>query len=212
MSGKTAALVGATGLIGTALLKQLLDDPYFTTVKILIRHPVTLSHSKLEKKLVDFEDSDSLLVALNNTDVIFCAVGTTQKKVQGDKAAYRKVDLDIPVQLARLGKMTGAKTIVIVSSVGANEHAKNFYLKLKGEMETAVAKEGIPSVYFMQPSMLLGNRHESRPTEKIMQALMKTLAFLIPRKYKPVKDSTVAAAMIKVAKESDIGVHRVDGF
>ena len=138
MSTKTATIIGVTGLIGNYLLEELLKDDYYHTVKVLIRRPVDLAHPKLEKKLVDFNDSDSLLVALSNSDVVFCTVGTTQKKVKGDKAAYRKVDYDIPVNAARFCKMTGCEKFVLVSSVGANSKSNNFYLKLKGDVEDAV--------------------------------------------------------------------------
>src|SRR6185436_7972134 len=124
----TATLVGATGLIGSYLLEALLDDPYFDTVRILIRRPTDITHPKLEKKIVDFNDSDSLLVALSNSAVVFCAIGTTQKKVKGDKEAYRKIDFDIPVKLARFCKMSGCEKFILVSSVGANSKSSNFYI------------------------------------------------------------------------------------
>ncbi len=107
----TATLIGATGLIGNYLLEELLQDDYFDKVKILIRRPMEFSHPKLEKKLVDFNDGDSMLVALSNSDVVFCSIGTTQKKVKGDKDAYRKIDYDIAVNAARFSKMVGCETL-----------------------------------------------------------------------------------------------------
>ena len=154
MSTKTATLIGATGLIGNHLLQLLLEDPYFETVRILIRRPYELKHPKLEKKIVDFNDADSMLVAMENSDVVFCTVGTTQRKVKGDKGAYRKVDYDIAVNAARFSKMTGCEKFILVSSVGANSKSKNFYLNLKGEVEEAVKELGIKSVHIMRPSML----------------------------------------------------------
>ena len=138
MSAKTATLIGATGLIGGELLNLLLEDGYFRTVRVLIRRPYNREHPRLEKKLVDFNDNDSMLVALDNSDVVFSAVGTTQKQVKGDKQLYRKIDYNIPVHAARFCKMTGCKTFVLVSSVGANSESNTFYLKLKGEVEDAV--------------------------------------------------------------------------
>ena len=125
MSEKTATLVGATGLIGGELLKLLLNDNYFNKVRILVRRPFALEHPKLEKKLVDFNDADSLLVALDDSDALFVAVGNTQKKVKGDKDAYRKVDYDIPVNMARYCKIAGCNIFVLVSSVGANSKSSN---------------------------------------------------------------------------------------
>ena len=212
MSAKTATLIGATGLIGGELLNLVLKDDYFQTVRILIRRPFNLVHPRLEKKLVDFSDNDSLLVALDNSDVVFCAVGTTQKKVKGDQAAYRKVDYDIPVHAGRFCKMVGCKIFVLVSSVGANSKSKNFYLKLKGEVEDEVETMGLESVHIMRPSMLLRERKESRPLEKIGQAMMKVLSFFLPSKYKPINARDVAKAMLGASKKNEKGffVHEYD--
>ncbi|OQY96611.1 MAG: segregation protein B [Sphingobacteriales bacterium UTBCD1] len=204
---KTATLVGASGLIGSHLLQLLLDDPYFDTVKILVRRSLPLTHPKLERKLVDFNDNDSLLVAIDNSDVLFCSVGTTQKKVKGDKDAYRKVDFDIPVKMARFCKLTGCETFILVSAVGADNRSKNFYLKLKGEAEEAVRTTGIGSVYFMRPSVLLGKRKEFRLGERIFTPLARIFSFLLPPKYKPVQANVVAKAMVAAAKKADEGVH-----
>ena len=206
MSVKIATVIGATGLIGGELLNLLLDDPYFETVRVIVRRPFAMDHPKLEKKLVNFADADSLLVALSNSDVVFCTVGTTQKKVKGDKEAYRKVDYDIPVNTARFSKMTGCKTFVLVSAVGANSKSNNFYLKLKGEVEDAVKAAGIESVHIMRPSMLLGNRKEFRVGEKIGSPLMNVFSFLLPSKYKPIQAKDVAKAMLEVSKQNRQGI------
>jgi uncharacterized protein YbjT (DUF2867 family) len=205
MSEKTATLIGATGLIGGELLKRLLNDAYFEKVRILIRRPIAMDHPKLEKKLVDFNDADSLLIALDGSDVIFVSVGTTQKKVKGDKNAYRKVDLDIPVNIAKYGKTAGCKIFVLVSSVGANSKSNNFYLRLKGKVEDEIGKIEIESVHIMRPSMLLGKRSESRPLEKIGQPLMRAFSFLFPLRYKPIQANDVAKAMLAVSKENEKG-------
>jgi uncharacterized protein YbjT (DUF2867 family) len=205
MIGKTATLIGATGLIGGELLNLILNDDYFETVRVLVRRPLNRNNPKLEKKLVDFNDNDSLLVALDNSDIVFCAVGTTQKKVKGDKEAYRKIDYDIPVHAARFCKMTGCKTFVFVSSVGANSKSNNFYLKLKGEVEDAVKEVGLESVHIMRPSMLLGNREEFRFGEKIGGPLMKVFSFLLPSKYRAIEAGDVAKAMLAASKENKKG-------
>jgi len=201
----TATLVGATGLIGSHLLQGLLNDPFFDTVRILIRRPIAITHSKLEKKIVDFNDSDSLLVALNNSDILFCAIGTTQKKVKGDKDAYRKIDFDIPVKLARFCKMTGCKKFILVSSAGANSKSSNFYQRLKGETDEAIREIGLKTVHIMRPSLLLGERKEFRLGENIGKAVMTTLSFLIPAKYKAIHGKDVAKVMLSLAKKNEEG-------
>src|SRR4030095_9728909 len=202
----TATLVGATGLIGSFLLEELLNDPYFDTVRILIRRPIDITHPKLEKKIVDFNDSDSLLVALSNSDVVFCSIGSTMKKVKGDKEAYRKIDFDIPVKLARFCKMTGCEKFILVSSAGANSKSRNFYQRLKEETEEAVKSVGLKTVHIMRPSLLLGESKEFRLGENIGQAIMTSLSFLIPEKYKAIQGKDVAKVMVVLSKNNDDGV------
>ena len=203
----TATIIGATGLTGGYLLKELLLDNNYDTVRILIRRPFELNHPKLEKKLVDFSDPESFRLALEGSDVVFCAIGTTQKKVKGDKKAYRKVDYDITVNAAKFCKLTGCETFVFVSSVGANSKSNNFYLKLKGEVEDAVKAVGLKSVHIMQPSILLGDRKEFRLGEKIFKGIMSVFSFLIPSKYKPVYGREVAKKMLDAVSDHNIGMY-----
>jgi len=200
-----ATLIGVTGLIGNCLLEELIKDDFYHTVRVLIRRPLECTHPKLEKKLVDFADAESFRLALEGSDMVFCSVGTTQKKVKGDKTAYRKVDYDIPVHAARFCKRSGCETFILVSSVGANSKSNNFYLKLKGEVEDAVKETGLKSVHIMRPSVLLGDRKEFRLGEKIGQAVMKAISFLIPSKYKPVHAGDVAKAMVLAARSGKQG-------
>ena len=202
----TATLVGATGLIGSFLLEELLNDARFDKVRILIRRPIDISHPKLEKKIIDFNDSDSLLVALSNSDVVFCSIGTTNKKVKGDKEAYRKIDFAIPVKLARFCNMTGCEKFILVSSAGANSKSRNFYQHLKGETEEAVKSVGLKTVHIMRPSLLLGERKEFRLGENIGKAVMTSLSFLIPEKYKAIQGKDVAKVMLALAQKNDEGV------
>jgi uncharacterized protein YbjT (DUF2867 family) len=192
----TATIIGATGFIGGYLLEELLQDDYYNTIRILIRRPLELTHPKLEKKLVDFEDAESFRLTLEGSDVVFCAIGTTQKKVKGDKEAYRKVDFDITVNAAKFCKLNGCETFVFVSAVGANSKSNNFYLKLKGEVEDAVKAVGLKSVHIMRPSLLIGNRKEFRLGEKIAQRVMPLFSFLLPKKYRPIHGRDVARDMI----------------
>lgn len=198
-----ATIIGSTGLIGTHLLNLLINNPDYSTVRILIRRPVEFSHPKLEKKLVDFNDMESFRLALEGTEVIFCCIGTTMKKMKGDKEAYRKIDYDIAVHAAQLGKACGCEKFVLVSAVGADRSSRNFYLKLKGETEEGVQASGIESVYILRPSLLIGNRKEFRAGEKLATWLMPLFAFLLPARYRPVKASDVAKAMVNAVKDPD---------
>ena len=206
MKGNTATIIGVTGLIGSHLYQLLKEDKSFETIRLVVRRPMPKDNPSTEIKLVDFNDAESVMLAIEGSDVVFCTIGTTLKKVKGDKEAYRKVDYDIPVKTAKFCKMTGCETFVLVSAVGANPKAGNFYLQLKGEAEEAVQQAGLRSVCFMRPSILVGDRKEFRSGEKIGKAFMKTTSFLWPSRYKPVSATNVAKAMITAAKQKKEGV------
>jgi uncharacterized protein YbjT (DUF2867 family) len=208
MLSLTAVVLGATGLIGEQLVQQLLDDAAFSNVRILVRRPVQLSHPKLEVEIVHFDDLNEYRSKLGRGDCIFCCIGTTDGKVKGDKAAYRKIDFDIAVNAAKLGKDAGFTSYLLVSSVGANEKAGNFYLKLKGEVETVIAALGFLSFHIFRPSILLGKRKEFRFGEVIGKGVMRALSVLFVgplQKYKGVEARTVAKAMIIVARSGNKG-------
>ena len=179
MPAKTATLIGATGLIGSHILDLLQHDSYFETVRVLVRKPLSFKQSKVEMKLVNFEDEESVKMAVDGSDVVFCAVGTTKKKVKGDMVAYRNVDYKIPVDAARFCSETACPHFLVVSAVGANAARKNFYLRLKGEMEKEVTNYPIPHISIFRPSILIGDRNEFRFGEKIGQALASFFCFFI---------------------------------
>lgn len=206
MAQKTATLIGATGLIGNQILQQLLEDPDFTNIKVLVRRPSDLAHPKVQLILLDFADEAAYQAAIAGSDVVFCSVGTTLKQVNRDMVAYRKIDYEIPVNAARFCAATGCPKFLLVSSIGANSQSSNFYLKLKGEVEEKVGSLGLPSVSIFRPSMLVGQRAEFRLGERIGQVMMGALAFLIPEQYKAIDVNIVAKAMIAAAKKDSAGV------
>lgn len=165
------------------------------------------THPKIQLLVIDFADKAAFKTAIAGSDAVFCAVGTTQKKVKGDKAAYRRVDYDIPVQAAQFCAETGCPRFLLVSSVGANSQSKTFYTKLKGEVEDTIRTMKIRSVFIFRPSMLLGERQESRPTETIAQVVMRPLSFLIPSHYRPIAARDVARAMVAASKQDIPGCH-----
>ena len=198
-------------MVGNYLLQELANDPYFETIRVIVRRPFVKTNDKIEVKLVDFNDYESLKLAIDGSDVLFCLVGTTQKKVKGDTDLYRKIDFDIPVKAARMCKETGCEKFIIITSVGADSKSKNFYLRLKGEVEDAIANSGLESIHIMQPSILLGERKEARTGERIGKAVMNGVSFLLIgalRKYKPLHGWNVARAMINVSKNNIKGIHR----
>ena len=208
MYKQTAVIIGATGLIGSLLVETLLNDEAFEKVRVLVRRPYAKQHPKLEVCVVDFGNLEDYKNKLGKGDSIFSCIGTTQKKVNSDKEAYRKIDYDIAVNAAQFGKEAGFTQYLLVSSLGADEKASGFYLKLKGEIETKIASIGFVGFHIFRPSFLLGNRNETRIGESIMKAVFKGLSSLFfgsTTKYKAIEAQTVATAMANAAKEAFIG-------
>lgn len=198
-----ATLLGATGLIGNHLLDLLLSDNDFQKVKVITRRPVQIEHPKLEAITISFDDKEAFENAMADSEFIFCAIGTTMKKVKGDKDLYRKIDYDIPVNAANIADVSNAKYFGLVSSVGADSKSKNFYLNLKGQIEEAILSKNISSINIFRPSMLIGQRKEFRILEKISEILLKPFTFLMPKKYRPIEAKDVAKAMLVSAKLKD---------
>jgi len=202
---KTAVIIGATGLIGGHLLKMLSEDSHFVAVKALLRRPVNFNNDKIQSVILDFADLNALKDAISGCDVIFCSIGTTNRKVKGDKQAYRKVDYDIPINAAKLCADAGCSNFILVSSVGADSKSGNFYLKLKGEVEGSLSTLDISAISVFRPSMLLGKRQESRFFERLAQYIVVPFRFFIPSRYKAVQARDVAKAMIHVSKQQQKG-------
>ena len=209
MEIKTATIIGSSGMTGSYLLNVLSQDKSIETIRLIVRHPVPKRADNVEVKLINFEDAQAFKNAVAGSDVVFCAIGTTQKNVKGDKALYRKIDYDIPVNAAQYCEETGCEKFIIVSAIGANSKSKNFYLRLKGEMEEAVKASGVQSIHIMQPSMLLGHRNEKRTGEAFFQRLINGLSFLLIgglKKYTGIPAKQLALAMVAAAKENSTGI------
>lgn len=200
-------VLGASGLIGSHLVDLLINDNNTDKIFLLLRKPLNITHPKVEERIIDFVNIIAFKNSVPAVDTIFCCIGTTQKQVKGDNALYRKIDFDIPVNVARFCVEKGTAKFFLVSAVGANSKSSNFYLKLKGEVEEAIAALPFQSVHFMRPSVLLGKRKEFRLGEKIAQVMMQAFSLLIPSIYKPIQAVQVAKAMIIADKSDKAGVN-----
>jgi uncharacterized protein YbjT (DUF2867 family) len=210
MHRKTAVVLGATGLIGQQLVQELLQNEFFSKVRILVRRPLNLNHPKADVQVVNFNDEKDIAARIDIGDVIFCCMGTTRKKVKGNRTEYRKVDYDIPIITARLGIQHGFNQFLIVSAIGANPLAANFYLQLKGCIEEDVTALPFESIHIFRPSILLGKREEFRLGEEMGKGFMKAISFLLLggwRKYRPIAAADVAKAMVAAANKEIAGVH-----
>ncbi|MBC8396280.1 NAD(P)H-binding protein [Flavobacteriaceae bacterium] len=207
MKFKQVTLFGATGLIGGYLLEFLLKDSEIHLINVVGRNPFHLQHDKINNIVIDFEDVSSISNSITGSEAVFVSIGTTMSKVNGDKIMYKSVDFDIIFNIANACKQKNINQFIYVSSLGANPNSSNFYLRLKGEIDEAVAKLNLNSTYIFRPSILLGKRNESRPGEKIMQFVMPLLDFMIPSNSKAIKAEDVAKSMLNTIKNYKSGLH-----
>lgn len=208
MSGRTAIIAGASGLVGGHCLRRLLASGLHEQVIAFVRGPLNVTHKRLQQRTVDF-DRLGRMSAFPRAQDVFCCLGTTMKKA-GSEEAFRKVDYEYVVRLAESSLRTGADRFFLVSAVGADSKSRVFYSRVKGEAEDAVARLGFAGLHIFRPSLLVGSRPEKRPAEALGIAaarLVSGVFFGPARKYRPIKADTVARAMIVVAREGSPGAH-----
>ena len=206
MKFKQVTLFGATGLIGSYLLEFLLKDSETHLINVVGRNPFHLQHDKINNIVIDFQDLSSISDSITGSEVVFVSIGTTMSKVNRDKQKYKSVDFDIIFNVANACKQKNISQLIYVSSLGANSNSSNFYLRLKGEIEVAVAELNLTSTSVFRPSVLLGKRNESRPGEKLLQFAMPLLDFMIPSNSKAIKAKDVAKSMFNTSKNYKSGV------
>ncbi len=206
MSGKTALVAGASGLIGGHLLDLLAADNTFVRIKSVTRKPLNSDKENVSEIIVDFDSLNQFSQRLA-ADVVFCCLGTTIKTA-GSQENFRKVDYTYCLELAKAAKAQGAKQFILVSSLGADAQSGNFYLRTKGEIENAIAALDFDSFCVMRPSMLLGDRKETCIGESIGKVFMQATGFLFAgplKKYKAIEAKTVARCMATLAKDPEKG-------
>ena len=209
-------LVGASGLVGTALIAACVGRTDLRLVAVA-RRELSLPRGATMEVLLAEPEHWADAIAAARPDVVVCALGTTRAKVNGDEAAFRAVDHDLVLDCARWAVEAGARQFIVVSSVGADPHARNAYLRIKGETEAALARTGQGRLDILQPSLLLGPRAERRPAETVARAL----AFLAPlllhggaRRFRPIHGAALAEVILALVQQKARGrfVHDHDGM
>lgn len=202
MTQRTALIAGASGLVGGECLQRLLESDAYAKVTVVTRRSLgaAAKHPKLREIIVDFARLDRVRADLR-ADHVFCALGTTIRKA-GSQAKFRQVDFEYPRHLAQLALANGARHFSLVSSLGASSKSRVFYSRVKGELEDALHAMGWPSLCLLRPSVIAGNRQESRPLERLSEALL----WFGPATYRPVAAGRIAAAMVATALREPPGV------
>jgi uncharacterized protein YbjT (DUF2867 family) len=206
MKARSAVLLaGATGLVGRALLAELLAKPGPEPVHLLVRRPHEAPTGAIAHA-VDF----SRLPVLPPATEAYCALGTTIKDA-GSQQAFRAVDFDAVLAFARAAKAAGVQRLAVVSALGADARSGNFYSRVKGEAEAALQGLGFATLIIARPSLLVGDRgalgQRTRPGERLALALTGPIAPLIPRGMRPIRADTVAHALVQALHSRGPGVH-----
>jgi len=210
---KKVVIAGASGLIGSNLLEILLKETNYDEILVLVRKELPIEHKKLVQLIIDFEKLDEHASVING-HAIFCCLGSTRKKTP-DLALYRKIDHDYPLKLAQLAKKNNVQQYHLVSSIGANSKSSNFYTKMKGETEDDIQKVDLKCLQIYEPSILTGDRKESRLMERFSIGIMRFIDPLLIgslRKYRSIPAQIVAQAMFNqsLKKQEGVFVHPSD--
>lgn len=206
--GKTVVLVGATGLIGNALLHELIQETKVSEIRIFVRRKLDGLPEKVKQIITDFSDFSSLKDQVHG-DVIYCCVGTTRKKTP-NLNDYRNIDFGINIGMAKLAKENGIPTVHLISAIGASTSSRIFYSKLKGEIEEAMKELKFDNCYIYQPSILIGSRTESRPMEYLSQKLCPFLDLFmlgVLKDYHSISATSIAQFMHRNLGQEKAGVH-----
>jgi uncharacterized protein YbjT (DUF2867 family) len=198
---KTALLFGASGLVGGHVLNQLISNNNYSKIKLFVRTSIDISDPKIEIIQTDFNNLENHREDIKGDDCFFC-IGTT-KQNSPDKNEYRRVELEVPKQIAQIAKSNSVNSFVFISSGYADPKSSGDYLKFKGEVEEELKRLNFQKLGIMRPSFLLGDRKEKRIGEKIGIFVFKLLSplFLGPlKKMKPIHSATVAKAMITITQ------------
>ncbi|RYD94109.1 MAG: NAD-dependent epimerase/dehydratase family protein [Sphingobacteriales bacterium] len=202
-----AIIAGASGLIGSNLLRLLLQQPEYDEVLLLVRKEFPVKHKKLKQAVINFDTLEKYS-SLINGHALFSCLGTTKEKTP-DTKIYYKIDHDYSVMLAQLAAKNGVTQFHLVSSVGANANSSQFYLKTKGETERDVQAAGVKTLHIYQPSLLTGRTRENRFTEDVLAGMFAVLNPLLVfglKKYRSVPGAVVARAMITESLKNEEGI------
>ncbi|BAK17924.1 NAD(P)H-binding protein [Solibacillus sp. FSL W7-1472] len=210
---RSALVVGATGLVGSSLVKLLCESEEYAAVNVLSRRPLDFTHPKLVVKLCEFDqiaDKD-----IEFAHEVFCCLGTTMKKA-GSKQQFEKVDFEYPLTIAAIAKNRGVGHFIVISAMGANEKALAYYSQVKGKLEAELIKMDFPRLSIVRPSLITGDRQEFRLGETIGDKVLKVLNPILVgplKKMHSIPATQIALAMKVIAlhgKKQKVAIYLSD--
>ena len=215
--GRRALIAGAIGLTGSRLLALLLAEPAYDVVHAVLRRPLPdalrpsdpARAARLHAQVIDFEAPGRGGAELPEVDDVYLCLGTTIR-VAGSQAAFRRVDFDAVVGIARLARRRGASRCAVVSALGADASSRVFYPRVKGEAEAALAALDYPSLTVLRPSLIDGERPERRTGEGLWLGVARPLSPLLPPRWRPVTADAIARCMLAAVLRGEPGLRVVE--
>jgi uncharacterized protein YbjT (DUF2867 family) len=197
---KTAAVFGATGLVGEYVVRFLLENPAYSEVKVFVRKEMPWTCPQLKVITTQFEDFNVIEDELN-VDEVFCCIGSTRRKL-GQFQSFVNIDYDLPVHIAQIALKHNVSGFYVVSAQGADKRSHNYYLRTKGRLEEYLIKTGFNRLSILRPSILLGNRREFRISESLAALFSQIISPFLQgsaKRYKCIPAEYVARAMVRIA-------------
>tara|TARA_B100000886_G_C20418038_1_gene490142 strand:+ start:2035 stop:2673 length:639 start_codon:yes stop_codon:yes gene_type:complete len=206
-----ALVIGGTGLVGSYLVKELIASEIHTFVTLLVRKKQLQAHPKINEIIFDFKDQSDIPF-FDKVDQVFCCIGTTIKKA-GSRKNFMDVDYGIPIRFAYWSERMRVRSFSIITSMGANESSMFFYNKVKGKVENEIKKVSIPKINIFRPALILGERLDKRPGEKLGQVIFRLINPILigyARRYRAIEARQIARGMLYHLETTDQGVHIIE--
>ena len=210
-------LAGSTGLVGRTMMQRMVGEEGFELIALSRREVKLPRGARMQMRLADTSLWPEVVHQLR-PEVLICALGTTWRKAGRDEEKFRAVDEKLVLELGKAAKEAGVEHFIFVSSVGADPQAKPLYLRVKGEVERALARLSFRRLDILRPGLLRGRREgDLRPLEKL-GILVSPLADLAlhghRRKYRSIAVERVVEAILGLATERAGGrfIHEHDSL
>lgn len=206
---KKAIVIGATGMVGTQLIKQLIENETYSEIVSLVRRASGITHPKLKEQIINFDEPENWSNVVTG-DVLFSTLGTTLAQAKNKEAQF-EVDFTYQFTVAKIAAKNGVSNYVLISSAGSNSNSIVFYTSMKGKLEDAVKRLPFNVISIIRPGQLAGDRTEKRTSEKIGLSVMHFINKLgMMKRYKPICAHKVARAMINAAEKKESGTYTLD--
>lgn len=196
-----AVVLGATGLVGSELVRVLLNEKRYSKIIVVARRRLCIVHPRLEQHLIQFNELKQCPIEWFADADVYCTLGTTIKKA-GSKTQFEEVDYHYVIELGKLVKRYHARQMIVITAMGANDKSLFFYNRVKGKTERELQQLELPRLYILRPSLIVGDRREYRFGEHMSAKLATWFSFAfvgIMKRYRPINAKVIAEAMMRIA-------------